>query len=117
MIRQTLGGGRGGFDLLESWTKIRFVRGGSRGDDGYGDVVLILVNAVLMDGRQSQGGMGDDVDADKYPFGFDLLPVGLDGKFGSVVRWCSCRSRNHGRTSESWWLGILQRTFGLESAE
>ena len=91
--------------------------GGSRGDYGYGDSVPIIVDAVLMDGQQRQGDSDDDFDADKDTFGFDLLPGGSDRKFVSAARWCSCPSRNHGGMSASRWPGILQRTFGLESAE
>ena len=37
-----------------------------------------------MDGQQRQGDSDDGIDADKYPFGFDLLPGGSDG-FVSVL--------------------------------
>ena len=51
------------------------------------------------------------------PYDKGIYAEGLFPQFGSVVRWCSCLSINHGGTSASWWPGILQRTFGLESAE
>ena len=62
------------------------MRGVSRGDngDGYGDGVPILVDAVSMEGRQRRGYLDNDVNADEDPFGFDLLPGGLDG-FISVL--------------------------------
>ena len=107
------GGERWDFDILESRTELRVVRGGIIGYDRDGDGVPILVDAVLMDGRHRRGYLDDDVNADKDPFGFDLLPGGLDGKFGSAMRWCYFRRRNNGGTSASRWLGILQRTFRL----
>ena len=92
------------------------MHGGSRGDDGDGNGVPVLVDAVLINGRHRRGDSDDDVNADEDLFGFDLLPEGSDEKFGSDARWCSCCSRNHVGTSASRWPGILQRTFGLESA-
>ena len=83
--------------------------------DGKG--VPILVDAVFMNGRQRRGDSDDDVGADEDPFVFDLLPGGSYGEFGLAARWCSCRSRNHGKTSASQWPGILQRKFGLKSTE
>ena len=49
---RTLGGERRDFDLLEIRTDLRIVVRGIRGDKGDGDGVLILVEDVLMDGRQ-----------------------------------------------------------------
>ena len=77
--RRTSGGERWYFDLLESWTELRVVRRGSIGDDRDGDDVPILVDAVLIDGRQRRGDLDDDVDADKDPFRFNMLPGGSDG--------------------------------------
>ena len=39
----------------------------------------ILVDTVLMEGRQRQGDSDDDFDTDEDPFGFDLIPGGSDG--------------------------------------
>ena len=60
------------------------MRGGSRGDDRDGDGVPIMVDAVSMDGQHRLRDLDNDIDADKYPFGFDLLLVGLD-RFVSVL--------------------------------
>ena len=43
-----LGGERWDFDLLESRTELLVVRGGSRGDDGDGGGVPILVDTMSM---------------------------------------------------------------------
>ena len=37
-----------------------------------------------MDGQKSQGDLDDDIDADEYRFGFDLLPGGSN-RFASVL--------------------------------
>ena len=46
---RTSGGERWDFDLLESQTELRIVRGGSRREDRDGDGVPILMDAVSMD--------------------------------------------------------------------
>ena len=81
---RTSGGERWDFDLLESRTELRVVRGGMRGDNGDGDCMAIQVDAVLMDGRQRRGDSNDDVDADEYLFGFNLLLGGSD-RFVSIL--------------------------------
>ena len=101
---------------MEIRTEFRVVRGGSRGDYGDGEGLPILVDNVLMDGRQRQEDLDNGIDVEKDPFGFDLLLGGWDGRFGSAAQWCSC-SRNHGGTSVIQWPGILQMTLRLESTE
>ena len=71
MIGSTSGGERWYFDLLEIRTKFRVVRKRNRGDDGDGDGVPILVDAVLMDGRHRWGYLDNDIDTDKDLFGFE----------------------------------------------
>ena len=82
--RRTSRGERWDFDLLESRTELRIVRRESIGDDRDSDGVPILVDAVLMDGRQRRGDSNDDVDADEYLFGFNLLLGGSD-RFVSIL--------------------------------
>ena len=65
MIVRTSEGERWDFNFLESRTEFRVVRGRSRGDDRDGDGVPILVDAVLMDGRQRRGDSDNDVDVDE----------------------------------------------------
>ena len=81
---RTLGGERRDFNLLESRTKLCVVRGGSRGDNRDGDGVPILVDTVLMDGQKRREDLDDDVDSDKDPFRFDLLPGGF-GEFVPIL--------------------------------
>ena len=83
-VGRTSGGERWDFDILETRTKLRIVRGGSIGDDGESDGMSILVDAVSMDRQQRRGGFDDGVHANKDPFGFDQLPGGSDG-FVSVL--------------------------------
>ena len=115
--RTYAGGEQWDFDIIESPTELCVVRGGIREDKGDSDGMPILVDTVLMDGQQRRGDLDNDVDAEEYPFGFELLPGGLDRQFGSAAQWCYCCRRNSGRTSASQWPGILNRTFRLESAE
>ena len=79
------GGQRWDFDLLEIRTDLRVVRGGSREDGGDDDGVSVLVDSVSMDGRKRRGDFDDEVDADKDPFGFDLLPRGSDGFVSALL--------------------------------
>ena len=46
--------------------------------------MTIMVEAVSIDVRQRRGNSDDDLYADKYPFGFNLLLGGSDG-FVSVL--------------------------------
>ena len=78
-------GERWDFDILEIWIELCVVRGGSRVDDGAGDGVLILVEAVLMDRKQRRRYLDGDIDADKELFGFNLLPEGSDGFVSALL--------------------------------
>ena len=114
---RTSGGERWDFDILESRTELRVLRGESRGDDGDGNGVLILVDNVLMDGRQKRRDPDDDVDADEYLFGFDLLLGGSD-KFVSVLLHgpgalnCADRFTNMSRDMTSERIGVRKREGG-----
>ena len=77
-------------------------------------------NATVGSGKRHGDGYDDDTG-----YEISLLPLnnkgiyaeGLFPQFGSAARWYSCCSINHGGTSASWWPGISQSTFRLESTE
>ena len=110
------GGEKWEFNLLENRTELCVVRGGIIGDNRDADCVLILVDSVLMDGRQ-KGYSDDDVDADEYSFGFDLILGGSDG-FVSFLRHvpgavdCADRFTNMSRDMTSERIGVRKREGG-----